>query len=74
MSSTDPTTAQHLFTTAHLILAAFAGSGIGITAGKYLSKIVKAMPPLPPDASWGKQWLYAALKAITEAEPNGSAK
>ena len=55
----------------HMFYAALGGSAAGVTAGKYLSKIVKAMPPLPANASWGKQWAYAALKNITEVEPAG---
>ena len=64
-------TPAHLFTTAHMIYSALGGSAAGITAGKYLSKIVKAMPPLPPNASWGERWAYAALQNITEVEPAG---
>ena len=62
------TTPQHLFTTIHLVYAALGGSAFGVTFNKYLSKIVKAMPPLPPGSSWGRQWLYAALESITEVQ------
>ena len=62
-------TPAHLFTTAQMIWTATGACVSGIATNKYLSKIVKAMPPLPPNATWVEKWFYASLQAITEAEP-----
>lgn len=58
----------------HILISSLAGTTAGMTISKYLSKIVKAMPPLPANSGWFTQWIYAALKAVTEAEPGTAAK
>ena len=67
MQTPSPHEAWHLW---HVVASASAGVFAGGTATKYLSKVVKAMPPLPPNATWMQKWGYATLQSITEAEPS----
>lgn len=53
------------------VVVTFIGS-YGFT--RVYNTIVKAMPPLPANASWWATWFYAIMQGLADTVPQGSLK